>query len=130
MASIEDLLLLRLQQENENKPSSAEALLTGGALGGLAGAAAGSVPNAIGRGINSLTGRKANRLKPGFRMAGGLVGAVLGGALGAGIRKEMIDNSPTAALLAKAKAEGGLNEVDTYLLRDILADTYSQMGLR
>ena len=130
MASIEDLLLLRLQQENENKPSSAEALLTGGALGGVAGAAAGSVPNAIGRGLNSLTGRKANPIKPGFRMAGGLVGAVLGGALGAGLRKEMIDNSPTAALLAKAKAEGGLNEVDTYLLRDILADTYSQMGLR
>ena len=130
MATIEDLLLMKLQQENERKPSSAEALLTGGALGGIAGAAAGSIPNSIGRGINAMTGRKPNRIKPGFRMAGGLVGTILGGALGAGIRQEMIDNSPTAALLAKAKAQGGLNEIDTYLLRDVLADTYSQMGLR
>ena len=130
MASIEDLLLMQLQEENANKPSSAQALLAGSALGGVAGAAAGAVPNAIGRGLNQVTGRTPNRMKPGFRMAGGLVGAALGGGLGAGLRQEMIETSPTAQLLAKAQTQGGLNEVDTLLLRDILADTYSQMGLR
>ena len=129
MATIEDLLLMRLQEENANKPSSAEALLTGSALGGIAGAAAGTIPNSIGRGVNAMTGRKPNRIKPGFRMAGGFVGAALGGALGAGVRQQMIDNSPTAYMLAKAQTQGGLNEVDTYLLRDMIADTYKQMGL-
>ena len=31
-----------------------------------------------------MPGKQPNRIKPGMRMAGGLVGAILGGALGAG----------------------------------------------
>ena len=42
-------------------------------------------------------------LKPGYRMAGGLVGAILGGGLGAGARELMISESPAARLLARAQ---------------------------
>ena len=128
--SIEDLLLARLQRENEEKPSSAEALLTGSALGGAAGAIAGTVPHQVGRGFNALSGRKPNMIKPGFRMAGGLVGTILGGGLGLGVRQAMISNSPTAELLAKAQAQGGLSEMDKMQLQGLLADEYTRMGLR
>ena len=44
------------------------------------------------------------RIKPGMRMAGGLVGAVLGGALGAGTAQQaMIQESPAARMLAKVQ---------------------------
>jgi hypothetical protein len=37
-------------------------------------------------------------MKPGARMAGGLVGAILGGGLGAGTRQMMIQDSPAASV--------------------------------
>ena len=62
-------------------------------------------------------------------MAGGLVGAIIGGALGAGVRNMMIQDSPAAALLAKAKA-GTFTESDQIELARLLEETYQQMGLR
>ena len=62
-------------------------------------------------------------------MAGGLVGAILGGGLGAGTRQMMIQESPAAALLAKAQAQGDLGASDREMLQRILTDTYSTMGL-
>ena len=38
-----------------------------------------------------------NALRPGFRMAGGLTGAILGGALGAGTAAVMRQDNPAAA---------------------------------
>ena len=142
--SIEDLLLARLAQENDNKPSNAEALLAGGALGGAAGALAGTVPHSVGRGINKIKDglaaqqgltRSAGQnlrgaVKPGFRMAGGLVGAILGGGLGMGTRQLMIENSPAAELLAKAQVQGELSQYDMAQLEQIIGDQYKQMGLR
>ena len=66
-----------------------------------------------------------SRLKPGYRMAGGLVGAILGGALGAGAREIMIAESPAARLLARAQVNGEMTAADEKMLEDILADTYS-----
>ena len=58
-------------------------------------------------------------------MAGGLVGAILGGALGAGTAAMMKQNSPAAEILAKLQTQGDLNAVDQQALQSILADTYS-----
>ena len=75
--------------------------------------------------INKMSGRKANPVKPGMRMAGGLVGAVLGGALGAGAQQMMIKESPAARMLAKVQTTGELSYADQNALENILADAFS-----
>ena len=72
-----------------------------------------------------MKGRQPNPVKPGVRMAGGLVGAVLGGALGTGARQMMIAESPAARMLAKVQTTGELSYADQQALENILADTYS-----
>ena len=111
-------------------PTSGEAAVAGSIPGAIAGAALGQVPHSI---LHNTTGRLLNRnsaIRPGARMAGGLVGAILGGGLGMGTRQMMMDNSPAATLLARAQSDGGLSASDQELLGSILEDTYQQMGLR
>ena len=77
----------------------------------------------------SLKARPRNRaLKPGSRMAGGLVGMILGGALGPVIREQAIAQSPEAAILAKGQAQG-LTESDQIQLARLLNDSYVSMGI-
>ena len=135
--SIEDILLARAAADEANRPSTEQAVVAGSLLGSLGGVAAGSAPHAVSQGMSSA--RRAasrvmggsgeipfgTRLKPGYRMAGGLVGAVLGGALGAGARELMIQESPAARLLARAQVNGEMTAADEKMLEDILADTYS-----
>ena len=87
------------------------------------------VVNEAGNNVNKLLNRTPRQFAPGFRLAGGLVGAVLGGALGSGVRNTMIANSPAAELLAKAQA-GSMTESDMRKLEAVLEATYQQMGLR
>ena len=135
--SIEDILLAKAAQDESNRPSQDAAITTGAILGSLGGVVAGAAPQAVSDGIGA-SGRLLNRvlggsgqksigqkLKPGYRMAGGLVGAILGGALGAGARQLMIEESPAARLLAKAQVQGELSPSDKKLLEDIVADSYS-----
>ena len=135
--SIEDILLARAAADEASRPTT-EQVATAGAIGGsLLGVAAGSVPHAgselvgsaqrlLGRTVGG-NGQKSimERAKPGYRMAGGLVGAILGGALGAGARQIMIQESPAARLLARAQVNGEMTAADEKMLEDILADTYS-----
>ena len=52
-------------------------------------------------------------IKPGARMAGGLIGALAGGALGAGTAELVKRESPAARLIAKIQTQGGrLNPQD------------------
>ena len=129
MASIEDLLLYKAQQDAASKPTVEEAVLTGAPIGALVGVAAGNTAHNIGKGINKLTGHTPGRFVAGNRMAGGLVGAILGGTLGAGVRNMMIQDSPAAALLAKAQT-GELTQTEVGQLEAVLNETYQQMGLR
>ena len=62
-------------------------------------------------------------------MAGGLVTAILGGAVGAGARNAMTANSPAASLLAKLQVQGQLNSSDQRNLERILGDTYKNTTL-
>lgn len=85
-----------------------------GALGGATiGAAAGQLPHMV---LKNTAGRLLNRNsvgRPGARMAGGLVGMILGGGLGAGAAAMMKGSSNAGALLGKIQAQGGeLSELD------------------
>ena len=107
---VEELLLAKAIADNQGQVSQGTAMNIGGTLGGISGV-----------------------LTPGGpvkRMAGGLVGAILGGQLGNTIRQMAIQESPAGALLAKAQAQGELNDIDKRALQQVLADTYSEMGIR
>ena len=123
--SIEDILLARAQQDEANRPSAGTAASLGATGGALLGMMAGQPVHNAGVLINKMSGRTANPVKPGMRMAGGLVGAVLGGALGAGAKQMMIQESPAARMLAKVQTQGELSYADQQALENILADTYS-----
>ena len=152
---IEQVLLAKAAMDAERYPSEEAAIYGGAALGAGLGALAGQPVHMLGNTINSgldavnpqrpmrkgTGGAPAQslraqprgssigaRLKPGPRMAGGLIGMILGGQLGPEIRQEMIDNSPAAELLAKFQSGTG-TAADAYMLKEVLADTYSQMGI-
>ena len=123
--SIEDILLARAQQDEANRPSTGTAASLGATGGALLGMIAGQPVHNAGVLINKMSGRQPNPIKPGVRMAGGLVGAVLGGALGAGTRQAVMQESPAARMLAKIQTEGELSYADEQALQNILADSYS-----
>ena len=69
------------------------------------------------------------RIRPGFRAAGGLVGAIAGGALGAGMANAMRQSSPAGEMLARIQATNGdLNAMEKMQLESILKDYYNNMG--
>jgi hypothetical protein len=139
--SIEEALLAKAQQDQQNQMSTGTAALLGSGAGALAGAAAGAVPYAVGNQINKLKDRlrggetlvsgpmqnMRKAVRPGPRFAGGLVGAILGGALGAGAQKAAMQDNPAAVLLAKLQTEGALSPSETQQLQSVLADTYSNI---
>lgn len=128
LPSPEEALLYRIQEQNQGLVSPEAVGTMGAAAGSLAGLAAGNVVHQVGRGINALAGRQGNRFKPGLRLAGGLVGAALGGGLGLAAREQAISSSPEARLLAEMQVRG-IRPEDKIVLEKMLADTYRQMGV-
>jgi len=127
--SIEDVLMARIQQDQASKPDPAVAMGLGATGGALLGAGLGAVPHSVGALGNKIVGRKPNIFKPGARMAGGLLGAIMGGALGEGVRRMTVEQSPAASLLARIQARGGKITLDDQLqLEQVLRDTYNQTG--
>ena len=110
--------------EQEKVPSLNTAITVGAGGGALAGMMAGIPVHQAGRAFNKMTGRAENRFKPGNRMAGALVGAILGGTLGAGARQVALDNNPAARILAKVQAGGGLTSFERQQLENELAKAY------
>ena len=127
--SIEDILLARAQQEEANRPDMGTAASLGATGGALLGMVAGSPVHNAGVLLNKMSGRQPNRVKPGMRMAGGLVWAILGGVLGMGARQAMIQESPAANILAKMQAQGTLNPMDRAQLQSVLKDIYNNPGM-
>ena len=142
--NLEDALLAKAQLDQQNQMGMGTAAILGGGAGALLGVAAGEVPNKMGLQINKLkdylaagqglvpatkTGLQNVRasIKPGPRFAGGLVGAILGGALGAGIREEAVQDNQAAMLLAKLQTQGSLTAYETQQLQSVLAETYSNI---
>ena len=126
MLTPQEALLFQAVKDEQERQEAANLALTLGAVGGAGiGVAGGQVPHMIGKGINKVTGRKPNRIKPGPRMAGGLTGAILGGALGAGTAALMKQESEAARLLGKLQAQGGqMSSTDQRILGALLGDIY------
>jgi len=79
---------------------------------------------ALGAGTGATIGVMGNKKK---RMAGGLVGLILGGGLGVGARQQMVSESPAARMLAKLQTTGTLTRGEQLELEDILTQTYTQI---
>ena len=131
MLSPEELLLFQAVKAEQDRQDS---MNQGGVVGGIGGAAlgalGGTVPHQIGNAINNLRGVQektiARSLKPGYRMAGGLTGMILGGGLGAGMAAMMKKESDAGQLLGKIQAQGGeLDEMDQIQLGKMLGDMYN-----
>ena len=103
---VQELLLARAMADAEKRPDPAVAMGGGAAVGGVLGA----LP-----GIGGVRGR----------MAGGLVGAILGGGLGMGVRQMMVNESPAANMLAKMQSQGTLNPMDRNQLQSVLRNIYN-----
>jgi hypothetical protein len=126
MLTPQEALLFQAVKDEQARQEAADTALSLGAIGGAGiGVVGGQVPHMIGKGINKMRGRKAPVFKPGPRMAGGLTGAILGGALGAGSAALMKQESQAAQLLGKLQAQGGqLSKIDEQLLSQLLGDIY------
>ena len=119
-----------VQDEIEAEEATQLGGILGGAGGALIGAAGGTIPHKLGNAVNALRGRNqknvARTLRPGFRMAGGLTGLILGGGLGAGAAALMKRDSEAARVLGKIQAQGGeLDSIDEANLGRLLGDIYS-----
>ena len=140
---IEKILLAQAAREAEQGPKLSDAV----ALGAGGGAALGTLMGAGIRGINQFPGKVidglaarqgmspvpqslGSRVRPGARMAGGLVGALIGGGLGALAQQQaMRETGEAGALLAKIQAQGGISAQDELMLERVLRDAYTQQGL-
>ena len=126
---IQQVLLAQAAQEAEEGPRLSDMVALGSGGGAALGALMGVVPHAVGRGVGHIRGNN-RMLKPGARMAGGIIGALLGGGLGAAAQQQMANEAgPAGALLAKIQAQGGLMPGDEARLESVLRDAYSQQGL-
>lgn len=126
----EALLFQAVKDEEAAQMSQNAALGIGGVGGALLGSAAGTIPHKIGNAVNKLKGMPqksiGRTLRPGYRMAGGLTGLILGGALGAGMSALMKQESPSAQLLGKIQAQGGsLDSEDERVLGELLGAIYN-----
>ena len=135
LSAQEALMMQAAYDEQDRLQAQNTAGLLGAAGGGLLGAAAGSIPHKIGTAVNALKGSPATgmrSMRPGFRAAGGLTGAILGGALGAGMASIMKSESPAARLMGKLQAGGDIDEYDRVQLANELASIYnnpSKLGM-
>jgi hypothetical protein len=120
---IEDILLMKAAQERQEKMSPQTGAILGAAAVGAGGLAIGDLAQRLNPTI--VKGNFGARLQPGRRFAGGLVGAVLGGALGAGVASSQRNYSPAAALLAKVQTQGELSAADQNALQAVLQDIYT-----
>jgi hypothetical protein len=127
MLSVQEALLFQAAQEERERLDAQSA---GGVIGGMTGAVLGTtggmIPHQVGRGVNALTGRKPNPMKPGFRLAGGLTGLILGGGLGAGTAALMKKDNEAAQMLGKIQAKGSLDRYDEQALAELLGELYSK----
>ena len=126
---IEQVLLAQAAQEAEQGPRLSDMVDLGAGGGAALGALTGTAPHLIGKGIGHLRGRN-HMMKPGARMAGGLVGAILGGGMGAIAQNQMANETgPAGVMLAKIQSQGGMTPGDEAQLEVILRDAYSAQGL-
>jgi hypothetical protein len=139
---LQDILAYKAAEEERNADSLLNAGITVGAGGGaLAGILAGQpvhmVGNALNNGRDALAARQGlsavrkpmRALKPGPRMAGGLVGMIVGGGLGGAVAAQASRENPAAELLGSIAAGGELTPRDKAALENLVADYYKSQGI-
>jgi len=138
MLTVEEALLFQAVRDEEARQAGLEQAAILGAVGGAGlGTAAGTIPHSVGVLVNkgkdilatqqglSPSVSYGTRLKPGFRLAGGLTGLILGGGLGAGAAAMMKRESEAGELLGKIQAQRGqLSEMDEQRLGELLGQIY------
>ena len=128
-SNIEQILLAQAAREAEEGPKLSDMVALGAGGGAAMGALMGTPVHAVGKGVGHLRGTN-HMLKPGARMAGGLVGMIIGGGLGAAAQQQAAQQTGAAgALLAKIQAQGGMTVEDEIALETVLKQAYSQQGL-
>ena len=128
-SNIEQILLAQAAREAEEGPKLSDMVALGAGGGAAMGALMGTPVHAVGKGVGHLRGTN-HMLKPGARMAGGLVGMLIGGGLGAAAQQQAAQQTGAAgALLAKIQAQGGMTVEDEIALETVLKQAYSQQGL-
>lgn len=130
---LQQLLLAQAANEAEEGPRLSDSLAAGAALGGGIGVLGGSLAQPLGNTIGKLRGTN-HILKPGVRMAGGLVGAILGGGLGAVAQQNAMSEAGRAgSLLAELQAQEAAGKEMTpdqqYELTQVLKAAYARDGI-
>ena len=131
MLSVEEALLFKaVQDEQERMDAQTVGGVVGSAGGTLLGLDAGRAAHRHATKGQTIEGM--GRIRPGFRAAGGLTGAILGGALGAGSAAIMKRESPAGQMLGDIQAQQGqLTEYQQHVLSQLLGEIYgspSQLG--
>ena len=140
MASIEEILVGQAADDYQTQQTLSTIATALGALGGGAVGMDVGTPELMikdaGRRLNHMLNPKVaatenkflRRITPGPRMAGGLVGALMGGALAPEAVKAILGPSEATEMLVKAKM-GGLDAGDKALLQRMIIDNHQATGV-
>ena len=137
MASLDEILAYKAAEKAAEGEGMRDLGTVLGATGGsLLGMMAGIPVHKAGNAVNSIRDSLAARqglsavrnplkaLKPGYRMAGGLVGMIVGGGLGNAIAAQAVAENPAADLLAKLQVNGDLDVADKMELEKVVGSYY------
>ena len=125
MLTPEEALLMKAAYDEQDRMQQQNAAGLLGAGGGAAmGALGGTVPHTLSN-LLKPEPKGFGKIRPGFRAAGGLTGAILGGALGAGVAAVMKQQSPSARLLGKMQSGQELDAIDKQAVAEELASIYN-----
>tara|TARA_Y100000015_G_C2394848_1_gene92155 strand:- start:2053 stop:2547 length:495 start_codon:yes stop_codon:yes gene_type:complete len=154
-AALEQALYLEALRRDEERLPMEAAVLPAAAIGAYAGYQAGrplqAAAELVNKGLDKVSpyrpvtkrvegkpvavrrepiprGGRFGKALPGFKLAGGLTGFLLGGGAGAAVRQAMIDESPEARLLAKIQVGEQLDSYDMALLEDIATKHYDNQS--
>ena len=142
MSTLQDILYAKALADAQYRETDSTGMAVGALTGTAFGAAAAPVKplaplqERASYGVSKVGPRQAGSRtalasaragNAGRRLAGGLVGAIVGGALGEGVKRIAMNQSPAASLLAKIQANGGMvSPYDQAQLEAILREIYTK----
>jgi len=144
MSTIQDILYAKALADAQYRETDNTGMAIGALTGTALGAAAAPMKNTAGLARSAQYGKTrigpveagstarlygARTANLGRRMAGGLVGAIVGGGLGEGVKQLAMRESPAAGVLARIQAQGGMTEYDRYQIEALLKDFYNNPGM-
>ena len=128
MSTLQDILYAKALADTQYRETDSTGMAVGALTGTALGAAAAPVTQLAplkGGSRTSLAAARAGNV--GRRLAGGLVGAIVGGALGEGVKRIAMNQSPAATMLARIQANGGaITRYDQAQLEAILREIYTK----